>query len=482
MALLGSLFEEGVRVYDLEMCDAILGEAKQHHFQHPENQRFLEQIEAFFSLVRNKWHEAVSAYRVLLAHPDLDRRSRLTATRHMGFALNKLNRLDESLAFYQECVRLCDELGEKLQKAHALTDLAEVYHRQGNYELAISACSQSIAICQEFDKESEELAYSLNILGLLYRFLGRWEEAVESHRRSIAIYRKLQNEWGVGTALHNLGHIFRLQHRIQDAAQCFEEGLGIFERLGDEYWSANCEYSLGGIDNDRAEWLSARVRLERALAVKKTLDDVYGASKILSWLGYTDWHLGEEAVSEECYRQALTIVKERRNTEKQCEYLTELCLLRYYEARDPLDSIAMQISEAEQLARQYGFWDQLARLLTVQGDGAFDDSLPLSGEHRMQRVGDSFAKYAEAMLYALRYNRYLLDEIMARIIAKCARRGAEGQSMLENLRSYWQNETFEGKRLIQMEQEAREREPGDGSPQKMVMEQIEAAQCSGNAA
>ena len=102
------------------------------------------------------------------------------------------------------------------------------------------------------------------------------------------------------------------------------------------------------------------------------------------------------------------------------------------------------------------------------------------------------------MIYALRYNRFLLDEVLSGrpqgsplrpIIPYCLARGEDGRRMLTALREWWQTgvndlgtprpDTIspirEGIALLEAERIAREREPGDGSPQKSVVEQMEGA-------
>ena len=92
----------------------------------------------------------------------------------------------------------------------------------------------------------------------------------------------------------------------------------------------------------------------------------------------------------------------------------------------------------------------------------------------------------------------LLDEVLSGrpqgtplrpIILECLKRGEEGRRMLIALRDGWQTgindigtprlDTIspvpEGIPLLEAERIAREREPGDGSPQKSVVEQIENA-------
>jgi hypothetical protein len=87
------------------------------------------------------------------------------------------------------------------------------------------------------------------------------------------------------------------------------------------------------------------------------------------------------------------------------------------------------------------------------------------------------------------------------IIPECLKRGEEGRQMLTALRDWWQTGVNdigtprpgtgvssnaptispipEGIALLEAERIAREREPGDGTPQKSVVEQIENALASG---
>lgn len=106
--------------------------------------------------------------------------------------------------------------------------------------------------------------------------------------------------------------------------------------------------------------------------------------------------------------------------------------------------------------------------------------------------------FKQALVYALRYNRFLLDEVLSGrpqgtplppIIPFCLKRGEEGRQMLIALRDWWQTgvndigtprpDTIspipEGIPLLEAERIARECEPGDGSPQRSVVEQIETA-------
>ena len=100
-----SLFEYAISNYDWEMAEAILTETQKHHFQHSQNQRLIELYEASLLLLRNNWQDAESACHALLDHEELDMGMRMLATKGAGFALNRLNRLDEAIVIYRECIR-----------------------------------------------------------------------------------------------------------------------------------------------------------------------------------------------------------------------------------------------------------------------------------------------------------------------------------------------------------------------------------------
>jgi len=172
--------------------------------------------------------------------------------------------------------------------------------------------------------------------------------------------------------------------------------------------------------------------------------------------------------------------------------LTGLVRVKY--AQSQYDATLPQLSESETLAQQYEYNDHLASLRLTQGHIVWEGHIPQWGSG----FDAALPHYQQALIYALRYNRFMLDEVLwgggvatplRPIIPHCLERGEEGRRMLIALRDWWQTGTNdvstsrpdtispipEGIPLLEAEQIAREREPGDGSPQKTVIEQIEAA-------
>jgi hypothetical protein len=123
-----------------------------------------------------------------------------------------------------------------------------------------------------------------------------------------------------------------------------------------------------------------------------------------------------------------------------------------------------------------------------------NEALRVRTLERFRTLHERAAVYYETLLV---FNRFLLDEALSGrelgtplrpIIAHCLEHGEDGQQMLVALRDWWQTgindigtprpDTIspipEGIPLLEAERFARNQEPGDGSSQTRVVEQINA--------
>jgi hypothetical protein len=206
----------------------------------------------------------------------------------------------------------------------------------------------------------------------------------------------------------------------------------------------------------------------------------------LVWLAEIHEIQKNGAQAETAYHQ----VVEARDSYRQHSLGAALTgLVRVKHALDEYSAGLPFFTEAEQLAQQYEYNDHLASLRLSQGHLVWDG--------RISDWGSGFdaalSFYQHALIYALRYNRFLLDEVLwgggvvsplKPIIPHCLERTFEGQRMLIALRDWWlvaindvgtaRTDTIspipEGIPLRDAERIAREREPGDGTPQQTVLD------------
>ncbi len=244
--------------------------------------------------------------------------------------------------------------------------------------------------------------------------------------------------------LMHLGVIY-LRHGDVDSAKKFlSESCRIFRVQGNDYMVHEEEYYLGVCCLYRQEWLEAESCFSGYLEFP--FDDWFHYFKCGSLIGLAQirWHFEKES------------------------------------------EVMQLLSDAEDLARQHEYNDHLATSQLIMGHMAWEG----------KRKDDILRNYKNAMIYALRYNRFLLDEIISGrsqgtylnpIIPFCLEQGEDGKKILAELCNWWKTELNdvgvarqdtislipEGITLLEAEKIAREIEVGNNTKQKSVVEQIE---------
>ncbi len=297
------------------------------------------------------------------------------------------------------------------------------------------------------------------------------------------------------------------EHASEDIAyfkaeDYFAESLSIllkFSALHEKSDQAVLEGFEGAILKRRGRLQEAKDKLLRSLEMKTEIKDYPRCYELYNWSGEL-MEVSAKRVQNSAHNLTL-----EENYYKECISQAQVSKSRHYFARTALiglirvkhaqgdyAAIPSLLAEAEQLTQQYEYNDHLASLRLTQGHIAWEGNAPA-----WENGFDAALRYYQhALIYALRYNRFLLDEVLSGrpqgtplrpIIPECLQCGEEGRQMLIALRDWRQTGTNdigtprpdtispipEGIALLEAERIAREREPGDGSLQKSVVEQIE---------
>ncbi len=333
-------------------------------------------------------------------------------------------------------------------------------------------------------------------------WMGRYAQAEEEQRNTLDELKSLRQfdywqreRWGFVTRALCLAA--GLQGKYAVAEGYFRELMAAIEeeRLARQDVYRSEAYSHYGHVLLRAGQLEAAERLLLdALAMKDKIADVTGIPELLTWLGELQevraTQTGDALSASEHLHNAASFYRPsadypwRSRPYILCGALTGLVRVSY--AQGNVHAISSLLAEAEGLAQRYEYNDHLALLRLTQGHMAwpsFDLALDF---------------FQQALTYALRYNRFLLDEMLAGrpqgsplrpLIPWCSEQGEDGRRMLRALRAWWLDgvnnvgthrpDTIspipEGIALREGERMARAREPADGTQQQYLVEQIDAA-------
>lgn len=476
---------------------------------------------------------AEDIYQKIAKNPDAETKTRSYALCDLGgilvrtVRLNETNGIPRAMKILEDAQRI---IASNDRKAFdILSHMQDIYDFQSDWSQVERIISLRIDLSQKNSSFDELIAALISLIGE-HADRGHWRHAFEAEKKledaiqGRTISRYLQQKFlkeklhwiGSGRihdsenqvlqalelarilkmrkheafCLSTLGYIYCLEDK-NIALEAFGKSKVCLENI-DSAWQLPMLYGYWGLALLRnGDFAGAAEKLTLSLKgkIKTSPKDINLILNWIAWLHEVEFTRDSTKpyleLAETNYKQSL----DYRWTGRDDLIATALTgLVRVKQQQRDFAAIPPLFTEAEQLAQQYEYNDHLASLRLTQGHLAWVN----------KKQDEAVAYYQKAMIYALRYNRFLLDELLSGrpqgtplspIIPACLERGKKGQKMLQALLEWWKTGTNdigtsrpntispipEGIPLLKAEKLAREREPGDGSMQRSVIEQIDAA-------
>jgi len=395
---------------------------------------------------------------------------------------------DIGMEMLRKRYELCYEINDEWGVTRTLRDEGFAYGWAGDWRKAMDL-HEKVRQRISTPGSSEFLKAELSFRPWYLIWSGRLKEAEIGLREALEIMMRIGHSDPIWPAKRDLAFALCLQECFEDSQNLFQEVLDSSNEFGKKGELSTLLGFLGFSMAREGKVPEARELLERSWQIKQELLDVAGYQESLNWLGYiheldAPRNRDSLSIAEDYYLQSY---KNRQYGRRHFESGALIGLIRIKYALRDFSAIQPLIEEAEQLAQLYEYNDHLASLRLNQGHIAME----------MNRKVDVLFYYQQAIIYALRYNRFLLDELLngrpqgtplRSIIPYCLEHGDEGRGILASLLSWWRtginnmdnprpntiSPIPEGILLPDAEEIARERETGDGGKQRNVIEQIEA--------
>ena len=143
-----------------------------------------------------------------------------------------------AIEYFQKAIDLQKELGQELELANSLNNLALLYYSQGRYEQAEPLLVQALEMRKRILGEHHpDVANSLNNLAGLYDSQGRYEEAEPLLVQALEMRKRILGEHhpDVASSLNNLASLYDSQGRYEQAEPLYVQALEIFKRILGEH-------------------------------------------------------------------------------------------------------------------------------------------------------------------------------------------------------------------------------------------------------
>jgi len=201
--------------------------------------------------------------------------------------------------------------GEENQEA-----LAKLLARQGAFcyhvgfhGKARAMLQRSLAVFRRLGNQWET-AFVLGVLGAIASAQAEYTEARELSEASLSFYQRMGDAFGSTRALNQLGAVARMTGRHADAGRFFEQALTLARTAQLRWMEARMLNGLGTVCGERGDWPTASQYFERALQVYRDLGDRRSEGSMLSNLGVAHSQLGDYAGALSHFEEALLICRE----------------------------------------------------------------------------------------------------------------------------------------------------------------------------
>ena len=132
----------------------------------------------------------------------------------------------------QVSLAIARKLNMREQMAHTLSDMGvHVYHNRMEFEMAISALRESMALWQELDN-LPMLADSVAGLAMITVLCGEYREAIDRSEEAFGLSQSIDNLWGQSYSRMKIGLAFWEQGQIATAVTMMEQAIRLSDLSG----------------------------------------------------------------------------------------------------------------------------------------------------------------------------------------------------------------------------------------------------------
>ena len=208
---------------------------------------------------------------------------------YMAFALNIQGisyRLrgdyPKALGYYQKCLGIREEMGDKKRVAGSLNNIGLIYSSQDQYPKALEYYKRSLSIYEEIH-DTIGIANISNNIGIVYVNHNEKSRELDYFQKSLETYTQIRDIKGIADCLTNIGNVYQDQDNFPEALDHQLRSLAIYEEIEDKKGIADCLINIGQTNRRKGDFLTAMEYYKSSLKTYREIGDKYGIA--LSHIG-----------------------------------------------------------------------------------------------------------------------------------------------------------------------------------------------------
>ena len=218
-------------------------------------------------------------------------------------------RYQKAFELQKKVFGLAKEHGWSLEKVMALNTSGLTWWTLGNHKRALSQLEDALSVAGTLRVRQDEVATTLNNLGLVYRESGQFAKALDALDKALTIDRKIKSRWAIAYDLKNKALTYSQMGKPEKAIPLFEEALTIATDIGNRINEAKVLLGYGnalamlGKDRQAEEAYQRALKLSKDMALRET------QWRALYGLGRLSLKQGKKQRAKELLYQSIRVIE-----------------------------------------------------------------------------------------------------------------------------------------------------------------------------
>ncbi|MCF8369225.1 MAG: tetratricopeptide repeat protein [Bacteroidales bacterium] len=236
-------------------------------------------------------------------------KSKLTTLQNAEI-LNKLAYLyrvqnpEKAIEYAQQALNIAEQNNLATENQKALSHIGLGYKYLGDYDNAI--VYQKLALEHAVELKNKNLiAVEYNRLGILFKRLGLYTNALDYYEQALAIYIESEKTKGIADLYNNIGNIYRKRGDMDVALDYYFKTLKMIQVQDDQESYAYILNNIGNLYSDMEIFDLALEYHKKSLDVKKEMENYYGIATSLQNISDVYLNLKEPEIAlkyiDECF-------------------------------------------------------------------------------------------------------------------------------------------------------------------------------------
>ena len=222
----------------------------------------------------------------------------------------------QAIEYYERCLSVAKELGDKALEGDACSGLGYAFHEQSNYTIAEKYHNQHLNIAKSLkDKSGEQMAYTS--LGSVFGRLGDFKKSLDHFKCAVNIAKELGDKEALMLAYGGLAQAFEHLGNLRKAEEYTNLRLNLAKEIGNKCEEGGAYCNIGDIFSRLGNFKKSIECFNRQLKIAKEIEDLMAEGAARGGLGVVFDSLGEFEKAIDYHTQHLRIAKTIKDKDGQ---------------------------------------------------------------------------------------------------------------------------------------------------------------------